>query len=1151
MYKFYNKNGYSLTNYTMRFIGSILSEAFSVCHLKKWIMRMNLVIITLCIASLQIAFGANAQSITIAKKNASLDEVFQELRKQSGYDFVITNAQIKQAKPVTIRADREELVTVLNKCFEGQPFTYSIENKTIIVIPRKSNSPREAKKPIRGRVTDGKDPLVGVSVRIDGTNTATMTDGNGNFTLNLVPGTYRIVFSSVGYESKRIEKVVTNEDDTEMNIVLNVVAAQLQEAIVVGYTTKKPSEITGSLQTFSAKELEGVTSNNLISMLKGKITGMYITEPSGDPNSKSTFVVRGQGTLPIDFNPRVTNNLNPLIVVDGIIYADAMYPSDIVSNTDVESITLLKDAASTAIYGSRASQGVLVITTKQGKPGMAQLDINSTFGLSKRYMGKIEFMNSSELYDYQRKMLINSFGINNEGLTQPNYLAKYLPPESELSNYTDWDDLFYRDAMTKTLDVGLSGGTDQSRYYFGANRYDEQGALKQNDLQRTSLKLRLDHDITKRLSFGANISTIFDKGNTSPTTGGRNALLPWYTPYNPDGTLKEILSVDTYGYPIDNPLYDLQYNSNVSKTQQLNSIFSARYKLTDWITLSSNNSYTTSFTNRENYLDRLSLAGRYNKGELTQQKSNSNSFMTSNLITANKQLGRHNVGGLGGFEYNKSISEYNGLAVKNLPTGIKVPSAAAEAANIFNGKPYAGERFTRGSYSLFTEGNYNYSERYFVNASYRMDYSTNFGIDNRAGHFYSIGGAWLVSNEKFLLNNKYITSLKLRASYGTSGKVAGEDFLTESFYNFSYQYGGDPAAVINQLGNKSITWEKAYIRNFGVDMELFKRVDMTADIYQKRNTNLIQRVGTSAVLGVPNQYQNIGEILNKGVELTLTSRNLVGAFSWTTRFNFTYNTNKVIKLYNGAILYGNAGTIKEGDDINSVHVLKWLGVDAQTGLPQFERVNFDASTNTYTKVIVNKYDDVYAGLQPGDDIMRQFQNVGNSTPKYYGGLQNNFGYKGFELSVLLNFATDYLVFNNGKGQYFSAEGNNILQYNQIKPSKGQVIWEKPGDKATEPMLFRNRMDGADNPTSRTWEDASHIRVRNVRLSYSLPIQLISRAKLTRANVFISGDNLFILTKKGFYGVDPEGGTMGQSDNYGIGTGYGASRKFLLGLQLSF
>ncbi|MNK14978.1 TonB dependent receptor [compost metagenome] len=1119
-------------------------------------LRVMKLIICLLIISLQASAVAFSQNISLSEKNASIESVIKKIERQSGYSFFYKIDLLRNnPSKVNLSLKNVTIDQALQQTLNNQPLTFVIVNKTVIIKPKlavgvKSDSP-EARKPIKGKVTDGKDPLTGVSVRVDGTNTATMTDDNGNFVLNLVPGTYRIVFSSVGFESKRIEKVVTNDNDDEINIVLNATVAQLQEAIVVGYTVKKPSEITGALQTFTAKELEGVTSNNLISMLKGKITGMYITEPSGDPNSKPSFVVRGQGTLPIEANPRVTNNLNPLIVVDGIIYADAMYPNDIVSNTDIESITLLKDASSTAIYGSRASQGVLVITTKQGKPGMAQLDINSTFGLSKRYMGKIKFMNSHELYDYQKKMLINSFGINDEGLTQPAYLAKYLPPESELSNYTDWDDLFYRDALTKTVDVGLSGGNDQTRYYFGANRYDEQGALKLNDLQRTSFRLRLDHNITKKLSFGANISTIFDEGNTSPSSGGRNTLLPWYTPYNADGTLKETLGADSYGYPVQNPIYDLQYNSNINKTQQLNSIFSARYKLTDWITLSSNNSYSTSFSNSENYLDRLSLAGRYNKGELSQRKTSSNSFMTSNLITANKQLGVHNVGGLAGFEYNRSNSEYNYLSVKNLPTGIKVPSAAAEPLIGSNGKSFDGERFSRGSYSLFTEGNYNYKERYFANASYRMDYSTNFGIENRAGHFYSVGAAWLISNEKFLQNNKYLTSLKLRASYGTSGKVAGEDFLTESFYNFGYQYGGDPAAVINQLGNKSITWEKAFIRNFGVDLELFKRINITADIYQKRNTNLIQRVGTSAVLGVPSQFQNIGEILNKGVELTFTSKNLVGAFSWTTGFNLTYNTNKVVKLFDGKILYGNAGSIKEGDDINSVHVIKWLGVDAQTGLPQFERVNFDASTNTYTKVIVNKYDDVFAGLQPGDEIMNQFQNVGNSTPKYYGGLQNTFGYKGLELSILLNFATDYRVFNNGRGSYFSTEGNNILQYNQIKPAKGQVIWEKPGDIATESMPFRNRMDGVENPSSRTWEDASHIRVRNVRLSYSLPTKLISRAKLTRANVFISGDNLFIFTKKGFYGVDPEGGTMGLSDNYGIGAGYGASRKYLLGLQLSF
>lgn len=1119
-------------------------------------LRVMKLIICLLIISFQASAIAFSQSISLTEKNASIETVIKKIEKQSGYSFfykvdLIRNNPSKlnlSLKNVTI--DQALQQTLIN-----QPLIFVIVNRTVIIKERPAidgkDDDREEKKTIRGKVTDGKNPIPRVSVRVDGTNMATMTDANGNFMLNLSPGTYRLVFSCIGYESKLVIRPVTEGEDSEINVILNGTIAQLQEAIVVGYTTKKPSEITGSLQTFTARDLEGVTSNNLISMLKGKVAGMYITEPSGDPNSKSTFVVRGQGTLPISFNNRVTNNLNPLIVVDGIIYADAMYPSDVVSTTDIESVTLLKDAASTAIYGSRASQGVLVITTKKGKTGVMKLDINSVFGVSKRYMGKLKFMNSQELYDYQRQMLLNSFPVNDEGLTQDAYLTKYLPDASIVKNYTNWNDVLYRDALTKAVDVGLSGGSETTRYYFGANRYDEQGALKGNALQRTSVRLNLDHDITSRLNLSASLDAIFDKGNTSPLRGNGMTILPWFTLYNDDGTPKKVIGVDlSSNIPTSNPIYDLPYNSNITRTQQLNGIFSVKYKLTDWLNLSSNNSYRTSFINNDSYQDRLSLAGEYYKGSLNQQKTNSNSFMTSNLINARKEFGVHTVGGLAGFEYNRSSNEFNGLGVANLPTGIKVPSAASEPWNIYNGKSFTGERFDRGSYSLFTEGNYNYKEKYFANASYRMDYSTNFGIENRAGHFYSVSGAWLVTNEEFLKGNHYLTNLKFRASYGTSGKVAGEDFLTESFYNFSYQYGGDPAAVINQLGNRSITWEKAFIRNFGVDLELFHRINITTDIYQKRNTNLLQRVGVSALLGVGSQYQNIGEMLNKGIELTLSSQNLIGNFKWRTDFNLTYSTNKVTKLYNGEVSYGNAGIIKEGDDINSVHVFKWLGVDSQTGLPQFERVEFDAATNTYNRKTVNTYDDIYAGL-PSGQIMNQFQLVGNSTPKYFGGLQNTFSYKGFELSVLLNFASNYLVFNNSHNTYFSSEGRNILQNNQIKPGNGQLIWQKPGDKATEPMPLKDRTDGADEITSRQWEDASHIRIRNARLSYSLPTQLIRHAKLTKANVFVSGDNLFVFTKKTFYGTDPEGGTVGSDYNYGVGAGYGASRKFLLGVQLSF
>lgn len=1119
-------------------------------------LRVMKLIVCLLIISLQASAIAFSQSITLSEKNASLENVIKKIELQSGYSFFYKIDLLrKNTSKINLSLKDATVDQALDQVLNKQPLTYIIVNRNVIIKEKQGstgekNTP-EVKRPIKGRVTDGKTPLSRISVRIDGTNIVAITDANGYFSLDLSPGTYQIVFSSIGFESKRIQKIVTSGDNEELNVVLNVAIAQLQEAVVMGYTVKKASEITGSLQTFSSRELEGVTSNNLISQLKGKVTGMYITEPSGDPNSKASFVVRGQGTLPITANARVTNNLNPLIVVDGIIYPDVAYPSDIVSSTDIETVTLLKDAASTAIYGSRASQGVLVITTKRGVSGTDQLNINSSFGISKRYLGKIQFMNTQELYDYQKKMLLNSFAIKNEGLTQDAYLNKYLPPASVLGNYTDWNNELYRDALTKTVDASLSGGNEKTRYYFGANRYDEQGPLRGNDLQRTSFKLNLDHNITSKLSFNANLSTIFDRGNSSPISGGIGmSILPWLTPNNPDGSPKKIIGSDALGTTIQNPVYDLPYNSTVNKTQQILGVFSAKYKIFDWLTASSNNSYNTSSVNYQRYEDRLSIAGTATKGDLMQQKTSSNSFMTSNLLQARKQFGIHTVSALGGFEYNRSNSEYNTIAVKNLPTGIQVPSAAAEPWNTLSGKSFSGEKFARGSYSLFGEGAYNYDERYFLNSSYRMDYSTNFGIDNRAGHFYSVSGAWLASNEQFLKDNKYLSSLKLRASYGTSGKVAGEDFLTESFYNFSYQYGGDPAAVINQLGNKQITWEKAYIANLGLDLGLLNRITLTADFYRKRSTGLIQKVATSALLGVPNQFQNIGQILNRGLELQLNTKNLTGPFRWETSFNITFNKNKVEKLYNGSLIYGNAGVIKEGDDIASVHAVKWLGVDAQTGKPQFERIEHDPSTGAMIRKTVNNYDDVFAGLT-GSAYSEQQQLIGNTTPKYYGGLLNTFSYRSFELSVLLNFSSGYLVFNNSRNTYFASEGNNILKNNQIKPGSGQVIWEKPGDQATEPMVYRNRTDGADQPTSRQWEDASHIRVRNIRLSYSLPQQLISAIKLKRANIYLSGDNLFIFTKKTFNGVDPEGGLAGQNDNYGVSAGYGASRKYLLGLQLTF
>ncbi len=1114
-------------------------------------------IICLLIIGVHVSAAVYSQNISLNEKNASLESVIKKIEQQSGYSFVYKIDLLRQnATKINVSLKSGTLDQALQESLKGQPLSYVIVYKTVI-IKSKTELPTQSavviSKTLRGKVVDeANQPIPGVSVKIDGTNIATTTDANGSYKLDLTPGNYKIVFSSIGYETKIFAKTISSTDENlTLNITLTSKITNLQESIVVGYTVKKANEITGALQTFNTKQLEGVTSNDVIAELKGKVLGTYITEPSGNPNSKSSFVVRGQGTIPITGDLRVTNNLNPLIVVDGIIYSDVTNPSDIVATPDIETITFLRDAASTSIYGSRASQGVIVITTKKGVAGNTRVEANATYGVSQRNLGKIKFMNSQQLYDYQKQILLNSFAINNEGLSQADYLAQYLPNASVLSNNTNWNSLIYRNGLTKALNASISGGDDNTRYYFGVNNYNEDGALKGNSLTRTGVKLNVEHNVSSKLIIGGNISLIFDRGNESPSLGGGEVSnLPWYTPYNADGTFKKVLGQDVLGNFTTNPLYDLSYNSNETKTQQLIGVFTAKYNFTNWLTFASNNAYNTSFSDNEVYNDRLSLAGFGNNGTLTQRKTDGNSFLSSNLLTLNKHIGKHNISGLAGYEYNHSVNEYNGLAVQNIPSGIKIPSAAAAPFATFNGKAIVGEKFTRGFFSDFFQGGYNYDERYYFNASFRSDYSDNFGINNRYGNFYSVSGAWLLSRESFLANNSVITNLKLRTSYGTTGKVAGEDFLTESYYNFSSQYAGDPAAVIFQLGNKNITWERANNINVGIDLGLFNRITINADIYRKRTSGLIQKVQISALQGVPNQYQNIGQILNHGVELQLSSKNIVGKFNWQTQFNISFNTNKVEKLVGEVSGYN--GVIKVGSDIAAVNTVKWLGVDKQTGQPQFQRVVFDNNGKVTGYQTVNSYDAVFDGLS-GAAFRGQFQNVGNTTPKFFGGMLNTFSYKNIELSILLNFAQGYLVYNNSRGNFFATEGNNALQYNQILPAAGQIIWQKPGDNATDPQVIRNRTDGADQPTSRFWEDASHIRIRNVRLSYSLPQKLTQKLLIKSARIFLSGDNLYVFTKKTFYGVDPEGGLAGNDSGStgGIGVGYGASRKYLMGLQLSF
>jgi len=461
-----------------------------------------------------------------------------------------------------------------------------------------------------------------------------------------------------------------------------------------------------------------------------------------------------------------------------------------------------------------------------------------------------------------------------------------------------------------------------------------------------------------------------------------------------------------------------------------------------------------------------------------------------------------------------------------------------------------GGKEDRASFSAFGETGYTYDNRYSVSASLRTDASSSFGQDKRYGTFYSVGGAWVISNEEFARHVSFLSNLKLRSNYGTSGSQLGDNFLTRTLYDPRYTYSGQAGATISVLANPELQWEITKTFSAGLDVGLFNKITASIDYYLRRSEDLLQKVTLDAISGFPTQWQNVATVQNKGWEVLINSDNITGKnFRWNTSFNISFNKNKIISVANDSLRQGfynaNSFYLFAGDDINSLKAVKYAGVDAQTGKPRFEKLIFNDKGQATGIEYVNTVDEVGAAADP-----RQFQYIGNFQPKFFGGLTNTFSYRNFSLDVLITFAYGYVITDDLAQQN---QGTNITSFNQIAYRNHQKQWTTPGQTdATEPELYAHA--NADYfGSSKYMHDGSHARLRSVRLGYELPKSFLKKLNLSQANVYVSGDNLYTLYSRDIISSDPEGPSVGQAQDFGgsIGSGIGIPRRYVFGLQVGF
>ncbi len=972
---------------------------------------------------------------------------------------------------------------------------------------------------VKGKIISGEDnlPMPGVSVLVKNTTRGTITDLDGNYSIEVPNDKSTLSFTFVGYKSA--EQAVNSQKT--INITLYPDNFVMDEVIVMGYSSQKKAELSSSVVTLSGDALTDVTTSDVGNMLQGKVAGVMIYNSTGQPGAAAEIRIRGTGSI--------TAGSEPLYVVDGIPYGSF-------NPNDVETISVLKDAGATALYGAAAAGGVIVVTTKSAKHNQAtKVNFKATAGTKSALFGNFSLMDSEELY-YMHKDLYSAA------------LFKMLRPAELLEKNYDWVDGFFSPGFTQNYYVSASGNSGKMGYFASIDYFKEDGTLINTNFERIAARLNLNSKLSDKLDMNIRLAynNSNDQGTSSWTTlNDAYTKMPWDIPYDANGEIVKITSATRpdngktwYSQDKWNSLHNEQYNYNKSHSYGMVADFQLNWYITNWLVFNTTNRFSQNTYKNIQFIDPRSYSSSYANGYIYNGIDLSQSFGTTNIIKANKDFGLHTINGLLGWEYGKYQTEYTSASGTGMPNGMD----ALNASSIYE---IGGYKIPGASWSTFAQAQYSYAGKYFATASFRADASATFGPEDRIGYFPSGAASWLISNEDFLSDNDIIKFLKLRGSYGVTGNNQIGSFKYLSTYSLNSSYQNIVGATPTRPGNPYLRWETAYMTGLGVDINLWKNIELNIDIYNLENKDLLLDVPQAPSTGFFEMTANVGSVRNRGLEIQLNTLNLQNkVFSWRTMFNIGFNKNEVTSTPDDKAFLQQRSSVnqqvKRGQDIFSWYMPKWMGVDPANGDPLWEKLTYDGDGNIIDRTTTNVYNDA------------DYQVVGKATPLFSGGLINTFNYKNFDLNINTNFVFGNKIFNYNR-LAMDADGA-YLGYNQmsIENSKiGWSRWQNPGDEATHPKLVMNGNKSSNSVSSRYLEDGSFFRIKNISLGYNLPQEKLKKIMISNCRVYVTTDNLLTITK--FSGMDPE--VSLQTSDYSLAglysDNYPISRQFLIGIEIGF
>ncbi|QXP80775.1 TonB-dependent receptor [Winogradskyella sp. HaHa_3_26] len=968
-----------------------------------------------------------------------------------------------------------------------------------------------AQQTVTGTVISQPDgrPLPGANILVKGTATGATTDFDGNYTIEVQNSSAILIFSYIGFTPKE----VTVGNKAVIDITLIEDSSQLSEIVVVGYGARRKSDVTGSVSSVKADELTAFPVLDAEQALQGRAAGVVVqSNNGGEPGAPIKINIRG--------NTSINASSDPLIVVDGFVGANMPQAGDI------ESLQVLKDASATAIYGSRGSNGVVLVTTKKGRSGKMVIEINSTYAVQST-ANRLDLLNANDFADYQNQVR------ENVALTTGDPSTPYVQGDYD----TDWQDLIYRSGNTANHQISFSGGSDKINFYASGTYFQQDGIIVNSGYERVSLLSNIDAQLTDKLKVGLNLtggsskkSGVTTQSDGSVTVGGDDvvSLAMRFAPdkgvYNPDGTFS---TNDKIGDKVDNPYAVATQRDDDTEIDNFRANFYANYDIIEGLTFKTTFGLSSQNTFRGIYMPRTLevTAGGGTDGRAIMTEDKTESLLSENYLTYKKEIGKGELTLLAGYSYQKTTNK----GFYSEGTGTISDSFSYyglwTATNLLNGG--SGDIYVNETeiQSQFGRVNYDYDDKYLLTATVRRDGASNFAENEKYAIFPSAALGWKVSNEDFMKNYDNISSLKLRASYGVTGNPSIGAY--ESLASLASIYASSngltvPAITPYQNANPNLKWESSYQSNFGLDVALFNsKVSMSFDYYN---------IDTKDVLMFDNSIPwyfgnyndeiitNVGEINNTGFEFSVNTRNIItDDFSWTTDLVFSRNKNTVEKLIFGADYFGDGAPsyfsvdnnyiLREGEEVGLFYGYEYAGVYQGGAVP----------TGTATLPDGVAGDPLFLDLDGNGDVTNDDRKIiGNPNPDYTWGITNSFTYKNFDLNIFFQGSQGGDIFNMTNVQLNNGDSNTTYDYYNN-------AWTPENTNTNQPRVGNN---SSREISSRFVEDGSYIRLKNIAIGYSFSSDMIEKLGLSNLRLTVSAQNLLTITD--YSGLDPEVNYYGAS-----------------------